>query len=448
MAARKLCLVILMTLGCRSEVWGQAAPDPSSVEQAAIYIECSMGSEKTKASGVIVSSDGLVLTAKHVVPSGSRCAREIGRPSPNPSLLLTLDPHQWPTWDIIALRIAGERGRSFPFVHYSKVDSELKGKPIIARGFKENGTEIAVSPGLISAANIDAPGIIDTTALTGSGLSGGPVVLAADGSLIGIVVSADFDRKTAAPISYGVFAVQLVAADLALAGALGHKLISQERIETKIIEHMSTELLALKPERKILLKQWGYILQNGVMNDFESNLSNELLDKGRGYLDSLLATQEVTDSLTFSDLKQRWNESNLLEIIWGTPNILSDGAQLSWDSHVYLDKLGTVAKSDNLTLAGEIIKAENAQNSLSVAKLTIVFALIESAIQTGKSNALICALLAKERIYLANLEEQNKVDGVPRVDLLPDEKTVVKQLSAVWSTRESNYSCPHLGRNS
>ena len=166
-----------------------------------------------------MSPEGIVLTAKHVMPAGSHCAGEIGRPSPSPSFLLTPDPHQWANWDVIALRLAKEQGRVFPFVRYHKITTELKGKPILARGIKDEGTEIAVSPGWISTVDIDSRGMIGTNALSSSGMSGGPVVLSDDGSLIGIVAGADFDKKTGAPASYGVLAVQLVAPDLDLAEA-------------------------------------------------------------------------------------------------------------------------------------------------------------------------------------------------------------------------------------
>jgi Trypsin-like peptidase domain len=219
--ATKVFSAILVVLNCWCAAWAQTVNGSSSVEQATVYIECLLGTGKTKGTGVIISPDGLVLTAKHVVPDGSHCGGEIGRPSPNPSFLLTLDPHRWGDWDIIALRLAKEQGRTFPFVNYRKIGDELKGASIIARGIKENGTEIAVSPGVISTANIDARGMIGTTALTSSGMSGGPVVLSADGSLIGIVAGADFDRNTGAPSSYGVLAVQLVAADLGLTESQG-----------------------------------------------------------------------------------------------------------------------------------------------------------------------------------------------------------------------------------
>ncbi|EGE55749.1 UNVERIFIED_ORG: hypothetical protein GGI63_000129 [Rhizobium esperanzae] len=198
---------------------GQTIDGPASVEQVTVFIKCSVGPKTYKGTGVIVTADGLVLTAKHVVPENAECAGEIGRPSPNPTFLLTRDAHPWPDWDIIALRIAKEQGRTFPYVRYHKIVADFKGKSILARGIKAGGSEIAVSAGIISTVNVDSRGFIETDALTSRGMSGGPVVLSDDGGLVGIIVGAELEGSPPTPRTYGVFAIQAVAADLGLTEA-------------------------------------------------------------------------------------------------------------------------------------------------------------------------------------------------------------------------------------
>jgi hypothetical protein len=110
------------------------------------------------------------------------------------------------------LRFVRSPDEQFSFVQYRRIRDALRGEPIVAHGFPGGGVgDVFQTEGTIGQTNIDERGIIRTDALQTSGMSGGPVLLKRDHSLIGIVVGADFDQNTGSPSSFGVLAAQEVA---------------------------------------------------------------------------------------------------------------------------------------------------------------------------------------------------------------------------------------------
>lgn len=167
-------------------------------------------------------------------------------------------------------------------------------------------------------------------------------------------------------------------------------------------------------------------------------------DPERTFLDDFLITSEIMNgNLSMKDLRERWTNQKYLEIIDGSPTSPSSGA-LKWDSSIYLGDLGlgSVIQTDILQITGETIKGEALENSQSIAKLTIIFAVIEDVEQNHESDTrLICDLLSTERTYLVNLKENNKLDGHPKADLSDDERAVVDTLTSAWKQRQAKHAC-------
>jgi hypothetical protein len=115
------------------------------------------------------------------------------------------------------LRFVKNTDEKFKFFSSISLEDKLKGTPIIAAGFPKQGVgDIFITEGIISQINVDERGIFGTSALQSSGMSGGPVVLKENGSLIGIIVGATFDASTGAPASYGVLAMQEIGPTLGI----------------------------------------------------------------------------------------------------------------------------------------------------------------------------------------------------------------------------------------
>lgn len=193
--------------------------ESQATEKSVVFIECTSKDAQltTKGSGVLVSPNGHVLTARHVAPAGFDCKGVVGTAGQTPVRKLLRDP-RIVAIDATMLRFVPEPEEHFEFLSYRKIEGPLlKGKAISAYGFPNKGTgEVVSNTGTLSSTVPDENGIIATDALSTSGMSGGPVVLIDDGSLIGIVAGADFDLSTGSPSSYGVLAAQLVASSFEL----------------------------------------------------------------------------------------------------------------------------------------------------------------------------------------------------------------------------------------
>ncbi|SAL49792.1 hypothetical protein AWB67_02273 [Caballeronia terrestris] len=214
-----------MTKG--SSIWGFAAvcalscstlTRAQSIEQTVVYIECKSDKASTvKGAGVLVSPYGHVLTAKHVAPAGYVCKGVIGTGAQQPTRNLIRDPRTV-NLDAVLLRFVPAPDEKFSYLRYRRLEgSNLKGAAITVSGFPPNGTgEIVTNSGTLSSLISDETGIVKTDALSASGMSGGPVILKSDGSLIGIVAGAQFDPATGSPSSYGVLSMEWFANEFGL----------------------------------------------------------------------------------------------------------------------------------------------------------------------------------------------------------------------------------------
>ena len=194
------------------------------IEQVIVYIECTAPQnvpnpgQIVRGSGVIVSREGHVLTAKHVAPADYTCRGGIGTASIQPIRSLLHDSRQVHI-DATLLKFVPIGDEQFPFLRYHPIEASLRRKPITAHGFPASpGVGVGAvysTQGIIAQTPTNTQGIFGTDALQSGGMSGGPVVLNSDGSLVGIIVGATFGAD-GAPASYGVLAASEVAGQLGL----------------------------------------------------------------------------------------------------------------------------------------------------------------------------------------------------------------------------------------
>ncbi len=138
-------------------------------------------------SGVIISSDGYIMTNNHVIESGEKISVTLNDNRSLPAKLVGTDP----TTDIALLKI---EGKDFPTIPFGNSDNIHLGEWVLAVGnpFNLTGT---VTAGIISAKSrstaqntsggLKVEAFIQTDAAVNSGNSGGALVNA-QGELIGI----------------------------------------------------------------------------------------------------------------------------------------------------------------------------------------------------------------------------------------------------------------------
>jgi S1-C subfamily serine protease len=189
--------------------------------ESTVYIKCDGPDGKTsRGSGVIVSEDGRVLTAKHVAPSADyKCRGVLGTAAEEPTRTL-LRRKSSPDYDALLLYFVPKPGEKFRPVYVVELDPELQGRAIAAYGFPATGTgEVSVRTGTISTTTPNEAGMIETDALTTRGMSGGPVFLKdtpGGRALVGIVAGANFDPGAGNEADFAVLAVELLRDDFDL----------------------------------------------------------------------------------------------------------------------------------------------------------------------------------------------------------------------------------------
>ena len=185
------------------------------VERSIVFIECTdAGGVTSRGSGVIVSPQGHVLTARHVVPDGAKCKGSIGVADPNVANMLVVQPTALPV-DAALLRFTS--GGPYEYVPYCNVEDWMIRKRIIVAGFPGNTETGAASyrEGVLATTIPNASGLLETDGQTVEGMSGGPVFSRNLNGLIGIVAGAKFTAQ--GTISYyGILPVSFVADALRL----------------------------------------------------------------------------------------------------------------------------------------------------------------------------------------------------------------------------------------
>jgi hypothetical protein len=74
-----LALLFLAASSPAIHILAQTTDQPPPIESVIVYVKCkALDGKISRGTGVLVSSEGAVLTAKHVVPLGYTCLDEVG----------------------------------------------------------------------------------------------------------------------------------------------------------------------------------------------------------------------------------------------------------------------------------------------------------------------------------------------------------------------------------
>jgi S1-C subfamily serine protease len=174
-----------------------------------VTINADVGAGQSVGTGVIVSSDGEILTNAHVVEGASEIrVRLAGETEPREARLLATDPGN----DLALLRMSGA---DFDAAVFADPASVRLGDEVVAIGFALGlDGDPSVTLGIVSAldrtigtdgAYLD--GLIQTDAAISSGNSGGPLVNAR-GEVVGINTAVARDTTTSAATNVG-FAISV-----------------------------------------------------------------------------------------------------------------------------------------------------------------------------------------------------------------------------------------------
>ncbi len=176
----------------------------ASVVTISADIDSQLGQGQSTGTGVIVSSDGEILTNAHVVEGATEIrVRLAGETEPREATLLASDRGN----DLALLRMSGD---GFDAAVFADPDSVRIGDEVVAIGFALGlDGDPSVTLGIISAldrtigtdgAFLD--GLIQTDAAISSGNSGGPLVNAR-GEVVGINTAVARDTATSAATNVG-----------------------------------------------------------------------------------------------------------------------------------------------------------------------------------------------------------------------------------------------------
>lgn len=182
-----------------------------------VYVECtSPEGMKSQGSGVLVSSEGHVLTARHVMPDGANCQASIGNNTRSKRAIRPSFASRKIDggFDALLMEFGRDATETFPFASLCPVTDDLKGRPIIAKGFHASSFGAPSSTdGILSSTAINFEGLIETTAMTVNGKSGGPVFLRGSDAIVGIIAGASFTPQGVVS-TYSMLATDAVISDL------------------------------------------------------------------------------------------------------------------------------------------------------------------------------------------------------------------------------------------
>lgn len=194
-------------------------PDPTLVQ-----IECSEPNGKARrGTGVVISPDGMVLTARHVFlgtspteRSDTTCFGRLGQALLGQSQMTP--QYVSVRYDAAILKYPGLANA--PHLTFCPIEQRHKRAPVIAAGFPLRSATGQPSErmGILATVEPDPRGLVESDAATTSGMSGGRVTLVANGALVGIVAGVDPDPATGYPNAYAILAASRIAPEFAQFG--------------------------------------------------------------------------------------------------------------------------------------------------------------------------------------------------------------------------------------
>jgi len=182
--SRFIVLTVVMVI-----FWNQCKAGTPSQAIIAIRVGFQFGESQpnftSKASGFLVSKDGIVVTAKHVldvtIPPGAKLVVEGARKSKDATYHpLYVDDPVLTNVDITTLRFSPALGNDWPFLSISSADP-FQGETIVAWGFPLNQERVGISGSISGVIGINAT-LLPMSAVALPGMSGGPVVDKGDGA--------------------------------------------------------------------------------------------------------------------------------------------------------------------------------------------------------------------------------------------------------------------------
>jgi hypothetical protein len=174
----------------------------ATAEATTVYIECKTAGGTLSGSGVVVSAEGHVLTARHVlglkpddpVPSNIECAGSIGVADPRATRAMIPQPLEV---SVDAALLQFQDTREYEFIRVCKFENWMIRRKIFVAGFPGK-TETGVPSfreGVLSTTKRNAKGVLETDGQTISGMSGGPAFSNNLKGLVGIVIGAQFSLQ-------------------------------------------------------------------------------------------------------------------------------------------------------------------------------------------------------------------------------------------------------------
>lgn len=182
-----------------------------------VHIECSEpGGTPRKGTGVVISQNGMVLTAKHVVLGTSptrrddtTCSGSLGHALAGKSGMSFQTVST--AYDAALLKYPGLVDA--PHVQFCQVEPRHKRAEVIASGFPLLSAtgQPSERKGILATIEPDGKGLLESDAATTSGMSGGRVTFTENGTLVGIVSGVSPDPATGYPNAYAVLAASRLA---------------------------------------------------------------------------------------------------------------------------------------------------------------------------------------------------------------------------------------------
>ena len=152
------------------------------VSPAVVYIVADDGAEKSAGTGIIIDSEGYILTNNHIVEKSERALVRF----PGKQEVLAEIVYRDKSLDLAILKCPGS---NYSAVAVGSIEEPTLGEDVIAMGFPSVsavGTSPSISKGIVSALRtIDGVKCIQTDAALNPGSSGGPLINM-NGEVIGI----------------------------------------------------------------------------------------------------------------------------------------------------------------------------------------------------------------------------------------------------------------------
>jgi hypothetical protein len=194
--------LLIVVLGSAAALSWLSGARAATAENTTVFIECKTAAGTSRGSGVVVSADGHVLTARHVLglkpnepmPENIECAGSIGVADPKATRAMIPQPIGIP---VDAALLQFQDTKEYEFMRVCKFENWMIRRKIFVAGFP-GMTETGVPSfreGVLSTTKRNSKGVLETDGQTITGMSGGPAFSNNLKGLVGIVIGAQFSPQ-------------------------------------------------------------------------------------------------------------------------------------------------------------------------------------------------------------------------------------------------------------